>query len=55
MPRMPNGACVVSESGIRTRTDMERLQAGGVKAVLIGETFMRAADIGAKMDEMMLS
>ncbi|HWG43610.1 MAG TPA: indole-3-glycerol phosphate synthase TrpC [Gemmataceae bacterium] len=49
---LPPGVCLVSESGIRTRGDIERLQASGVRAVLIGETFMRAADIGAKLREL---
>lgn len=49
---VPKDCCLVSESGIRSRADMQRLQAAGVKAVLIGETFMRAADIGAKLDEL---
>jgi indole-3-glycerol phosphate synthase len=49
---VPSDCCLVSESGIRTRADMERLQAGGIKAVLIGETFMRAPDIGAKLREL---
>lgn len=53
LPHMPQGACVVSESGIRTQADMQRLQHAGVKAVLIGETFMRAPDIGAKMRELL--
>lgn len=52
MPGMPKDACVVSESGIRTHADMERLREAGVKAVLIGETLMRAPDIGAKLDEL---
>jgi indole-3-glycerol phosphate synthase len=51
--RLPSDACLVSESGIRTRQDILRLQAAGVRAVLIGETFMRAADIGAKVDELL--
>jgi indole-3-glycerol phosphate synthase len=44
--------CLVSESGIRTRQDVLRLQDAGVKAVLVGETLMRAPDIGAKLDEL---
>ncbi len=52
LPAIPKGICVVSESGIRTRDDMLRLEQAGVKAVLIGETFMRAADIGQKMREL---
>jgi indole-3-glycerol phosphate synthase len=51
--RVPADVCLVSESGIRTRQDIERLRAAGVRAVLIGETFMRAADIGAKVDELL--
>jgi indole-3-glycerol phosphate synthase len=51
-PRIPRDRCLVSESGIRTREDVVRLQQGGVRAVLIGETFMRAPDIGAKIDEL---
>ncbi|HTU17562.1 MAG TPA: indole-3-glycerol phosphate synthase TrpC [Gemmataceae bacterium] len=49
---LPADMCLVSESGIRTRGDIERLQASGVRAVLIGETFMRSADIGAKLREL---
>jgi indole-3-glycerol phosphate synthase len=52
-PRVPAGCVLVSESGIRTRQDVERLEAAGVNAVLIGETFMRAADIGAKVRELL--
>ena len=40
----PPDAMLVAESGIRTRKDIERLQAAGYRAFLIGETLMRAAD-----------
>jgi indole-3-glycerol phosphate synthase len=50
--RIPADCCLVSESGIRTRQDVLRLQAAGVRAVLIGETLMRAVDPGAKLDEL---
>ncbi len=49
--KVPADCCLVSESGIQSRDDVLRLQAAGVKAVLIGETFMRALDIGAKVRE----
>jgi indole-3-glycerol phosphate synthase len=52
VPSLPSDVCLVSESGIRTRADIERLQAAGVRAVLIGETLMRAPDIGAKLREL---
>jgi indole-3-glycerol phosphate synthase len=50
--RMPPGVCLVSESGIRDGGDIARLRAGGVHAVLVGETLMRARDVGATMREM---
>lgn len=52
-PHLPPGCLLVSESGIRTRADVERLEAAGVKAILVGETLMRAPDIGAKLDELL--
>jgi indole-3-glycerol phosphate synthase len=41
---VPTGKTVVSESGIRTRSEIEELERIGVDAVLIGETLMRADD-----------
>jgi indole-3-glycerol phosphate synthase len=49
---LPGDCCLVSESGIRTRQDVLRLQDAGVGAVLVGETLMRAPDIGARLDEL---
>jgi indole-3-glycerol phosphate synthase len=49
---LPRDVCLVSESGIRNRADVERLRAGGVRAVLVGEALMRAPDVGAKLDEL---
>jgi indole-3-glycerol phosphate synthase len=51
-PRIPPGRLLVSESGIRTRADVDRLRGGGVRAILVGETLMRAEDIGAQLDEL---
>ena len=48
-PHLPAGALVVSESGIREPSDITKLMAGGIKAVLVGETFMRAPDPGARL------
>ena len=42
----------VSESGVKTREDVRRLEEAGVDAVLIGETLMRAADKRAMLDEL---
>jgi indole-3-glycerol phosphate synthase len=52
-PRIPPDRCLVSESGIRTRQNVLRLQEAGVRSLLVGETFMRATDIGAKLDELL--
>jgi indole-3-glycerol phosphate synthase len=49
---VPGDVCVVSESGIRNRADVERLRAAGVRAVLVGESLMRADDIGARLREL---
>lgn len=43
---------LVSESGIRTREDVQRLMGAGFNAVLIGETLMRSEDIEAKFGEL---
>ncbi|MBL8166574.1 MAG: indole-3-glycerol-phosphate synthase TrpC, partial [Acidobacteria bacterium] len=46
---LPQSITLVSESGIRTRADIDRLRAAGFHAFLIGEEFMRAADEGAAL------
>ena len=50
--RIPGDKLVVSESGIRSRDDVVRLAEAGVHAMLIGESLIRAADIGTKMREL---
>jgi indole-3-glycerol phosphate synthase len=52
MRKVPAGCTVVAESGIESRADIERLLRAGARAVLVGETLMRAADPGAKLDEL---
>jgi indole-3-glycerol phosphate synthase len=44
---------VVRESGIKTREDIETLMAAGIHAFLVGETLMRADDMGAKLKELL--
>ena len=53
LDQMPEGAVVVSESGIGDRGDVERLADAGVNAILVGESLMREADIGAKVRELL--
>ena len=50
---VPPDRCLVSESGIRTHADLVRLTDVGVKAVLVGESLMRAPDIGAQLDALL--
>ncbi|MFQ5822977.1 MAG: indole-3-glycerol phosphate synthase TrpC [bacterium] len=48
---LPKDVIVVSESGIKKKEDIQRLGQIGVDAVLIGEAFMRQADIGAALKQ----
>ena len=43
--KVPEGTLVVSESGISTHADIERLGKVGVEAFLVGESLMRQADV----------
>ncbi len=52
-PLIPQDRIVVSESGIKDRSDMEKLSRLGVDAVLIGESLMSAPNIAAKMKELL--
>ena len=51
--KVPAGRTVVIESGLKTDADLRRFEAAGVRAFLIGETFMRAADPGASLRELL--
>ena len=53
LPLINKDRIVVSESGIQNRADVLKLQELGVDALLIGEAFMSADNIGNKMKEMM--
>jgi indole-3-glycerol phosphate synthase len=46
LPRLPPGRLLVTESGIATPADVQRLRGAGVHAYLVGEAFMRAPDPG---------
>ncbi len=49
LDRIPSERTVVSESGIRDYADLQRLQAAGVKAVLVGESLMRSPNIATAL------
>lgn len=52
LDRIPHDRVVVSESGVRTRQDVVRLERAGAHAILVGETLMRTPDVGAKVREL---
>ena len=49
---VPSSTYLISESGIRSRADVERLKTAGVRGILVGETLMRQTDIAAKVREL---
>ena len=49
---VPEDILFVSESGMKTRVDIARLEENGTNAVLIGETFMRSPDKAAMLKEL---
>jgi len=52
-PMIPGGRIVVSESGVKTRSDMQKLRSWGVNAALIGESLVSSKDIASKMKELL--
>ncbi len=55
LPRIPPGRVVVTESGIRSRADVDLMRSNGVHAFLVGETFMRAPDPGVELENIFLT
>jgi len=51
--QIPADRIVVGESGIRTRADVERLEAAGVNAMLVGESLMSQPDLGRAVDALL--
>jgi len=49
---IPEEIIIVSESGIKTRADILKLEAAGIDTILIGETLMRSKDIFLKIKEL---
>ena len=46
MGQVPEGRMLVTESGIATAADVQRMRQAGINAFLVGEAFMRADDPG---------
>jgi len=51
-PLVPKEKIVVSESGIKSKRDIEKLGKWGIDAVLVGEALVTAGDVRAKMKEL---
>ncbi len=49
LPEVPADRLLVTESGILSAQDVQRMRAAGVHAFLVGEAFMRADDPGAAL------
>jgi indole-3-glycerol phosphate synthase len=54
LPQIPPGPLAVSESGLTSGADVAAVVAAGAHAVLVGETLLRAGDVGAKVRELCL-
>jgi indole-3-glycerol phosphate synthase len=51
--QVPQDRLLVAESGIRTRSDVQKLADAGIDAILVGESLMREPDIGAAVDRLL--
>jgi indole-3-glycerol phosphate synthase len=52
---VPYDRILVTESGIRSPEDVERLREAGIEGFLVGEAFMRAPDPGAELKRLFFS
>jgi indole-3-glycerol phosphate synthase len=52
LPRVPADRLLVTESGILSRSDVQRMRAAGVHGFLVGEAFMRAPVPGQALAEL---
>lgn len=51
--RIPDHVVLVSESGIKSYPDVQRLEAVGVSAILVGEALMRSEDVGLAVERIL--
>lgn len=52
LPRVPADRVLVTESGILSRADVQRMRDADVHAFLVGEAFMRAPDPGVALGQL---
>ncbi|MDN5924471.1 MAG: indole-3-glycerol phosphate synthase TrpC [Xanthomonadales bacterium] len=53
--QVPYDRLLVTESGIRTAADVQRLREAGIEAFLVGAAFMRSDDPGAELERLFFS
>ena len=53
LPILDENRIIVTESGIAQRAEVDLMRKNGINTFLIGETFMRADDIGAAVAELL--
>ncbi|MTW13615.1 indole-3-glycerol phosphate synthase TrpC [Pseudoduganella eburnea] len=54
LSRIPQERMVITESGIMSPSDVQRMRENGVHAFLVGEAFMRAPDPGAELRKLFI-
>lgn len=52
-PLVPDDVALISESGIATREDVQRVRQAGARGILVGETLMRSGDPAATIRELL--
>ena len=50
---VPEGVILVSESGLKTRADAQRVFEAGCQAILVGESLMRTGDVAGQVAELL--
>jgi len=50
---VPDGVILISESGLKTKADTQRVFDAGCQAILVGESLMRTGDIAAQVAELL--
>jgi len=50
---VPDGVILVSESGLKTRADTQRVFDCGCNAILVGESLMRTGDVAGQVGELL--
>ncbi|KKO65715.1 Indole-3-glycerol phosphate synthase [Janthinobacterium sp. KBS0711] len=52
LPRIPQDKLIITESGIHTTTDVQRMRDAHIHSFLVGEAFMRAPDPGVELERL---